>query len=88
MEESHAVQEQLDQRHLQTTYEHDLRVVYRFIFTRVGNREETERLTARVFLSAIGGGAAQADRPAKILTWLLQLAQALLADREYSAYHR
>ena len=60
-------------------YEAHLRVVYRFIYSRVGNREEAEDLTAQVFTKALRGVDWSRDTAA-LMGWLFQVARTTLAD--------
>ena len=65
-------------------YEEHVVQVYRFLYSRVGNREDAEDLTSQVFLKAVRHlDAARAD--ASIKSWLFHLARTTLADywRQY-----
>jgi RNA polymerase sigma factor (sigma-70 family) len=60
--------------------------VYRFLYTRVGNREDAEDLTSEVFLKA----TRQLDRSrpeASMAKWLFTVAQTVLADH-WRQYYR
>jgi RNA polymerase sigma-70 factor (ECF subfamily) len=60
-------------------YEAHLSAVYRFIYSRVGNREEAEDLTAHVFTKALHGVDWSRDE-AMLVGWLFQVARTTLAD--------
>ena len=85
MDESHAAQERLDHHYLQTSYEQDLSAVYSWIYARVGNRDEAEELTTKVFLAA-ARERENFSASTSILDWLLQLARIIVADRDHSFY--
>lgn len=60
--------------------------VYRFLYTRVGNREDAEDLTSEVFLKA--ARHLNAERPeASIAQWLFTVARTVLADH-WRRYYR
>jgi RNA polymerase sigma-70 factor (ECF subfamily) len=68
-----------------TLYQENLGVVYRFIYSKVGNREEAEDLTSQVFLKAVRG----LDRERggqSIQSWLYQVARTTIADYWRSFY--
>lgn len=68
-----------------TLYQENLSVVYRFIYSKVGNREEAEDLTSQVFLKAVRG----LDRERggqSIQSWLYQVARTTIADHWRSFY--
>jgi RNA polymerase sigma-70 factor (ECF subfamily) len=60
-------------------YEAHIGAVYRFIYSRVGNREEAEDLTAQVFIKALRGMDWSRDEAA-LVAWLFQVARTTLAD--------
>jgi RNA polymerase sigma-70 factor (ECF subfamily) len=69
----------VDAQSFRTLYEENLGVVYRFIYSKVGNREEAEDLTSQVFLKAVRG----LDRERggqSIQSWLYQVARTTIAD--------
>jgi RNA polymerase sigma-70 factor (ECF subfamily) len=60
-------------------YEAHIGAIYRFIVSRVGNREEAEDLTAQVFTKALHG--VDWSRPdVALVGWLFQVARTTLAD--------
>jgi RNA polymerase sigma-70 factor (ECF subfamily) len=69
----------LSDRALQSFYEENLVVIYRFVYSKVGNREEAEDLTSQVFIKALRG--LDADRDAQSAqSWLFQVARTTIAD--------
>src|SRR5947209_2230672 len=76
-----------DARDLERVYAEYLDPVYRFLFARVGNREDAEDLTSQVFFKAFRQlDVARAER--SIASWLFAVARTVLADhwrQEYRA---
>ncbi len=69
----------LDAERLRSIYEENLHAIYRFIYSKVGNREEAEDLTSQVFLKAIR--SVDAARGAQsIQSWLFHIARTTIAD--------
>lgn len=64
---------------LRSFYEEHVRVIYRFIYARVGNREEAEDLTSQVFMKAMHGLDASRDAESA-QSWLFQVARTTVAD--------
>lgn len=71
---------------LRTVYEENLTAVYRFIYGKVGAREEAEDLTSQVFMKALRG-LDRARDPQSIQNWLFQVARTTVADH-WRAYYR
>lgn len=70
---------------LEQIYTEYLDPIYRFIYTRVGNREDAEDLTSQVFLKAFRQlDVARAER--SIASWLFTVARTVLADYWRQAY--
>lgn len=66
-------------------YEAHLSTIYRFMYSRLGNREEAEDLTAQVFTKALRGvDWSRAD--AALVSWLFQVAHTTLADHWRMVY--
>src|SRR5262249_9579547 len=64
---------------LQTLYDAYVTAVYKFIFRKVGNREDAEDLTSQVFLKAAQN--LDTDRDAQsMLAWIYQVARTTIAD--------
>jgi len=62
-----------------TFYEENLGLIYRFVYSKVGNREEAEDLTSQIFIKAVrvvdtGRGAQSMQK------WLFQVARTTIAD--------
>ncbi|MEO7003706.1 MAG: sigma-70 family RNA polymerase sigma factor [Ktedonobacterales bacterium] len=64
---------------IRAIYEAHLNAVYRFIYSKVGNREEAEDLTSQVFLKALRGLDDSRDQ-ASVQAWLFQVARTTIAD--------
>ena len=82
--DAHSAQAQ--QALLRTVYEENLTAVYRFIYGKVGAREEAEDLTSQVFMKALRG-LDRARDPQSIQNWLFQVARTTVADH-WRAYYR
>jgi RNA polymerase sigma-70 factor (ECF subfamily) len=74
-----------DANSLQALYERHLVMIYRFIYSKVGNREEAEDLTAQVFLKAVRGLDPSRDA-ASAQSWLFQVARTTIADHWRAFY--
>lgn len=64
---------------LRALYEETLPIVYRYIYSKVGNREEAEDLTSQVYLKALRGLDVGRDSNAT-QAWLFQVARTTIAD--------
>ncbi len=64
---------------LRALYEATLPAVYRFIYGKVGNREEAEDITSQVYLKALSG-LDQSRDAASAQAWLFQVARTTIAD--------
>ena len=63
----------------QTFYEANLGLIYRFVYSKVGNREEAEDLTSQIFMKAVRG--VDTERGAQSMQkWLFQVARTTIAD--------
>ncbi|MGH2517273.1 MAG: sigma factor, partial [Ktedonobacterales bacterium] len=69
----------LNDKTLESFYEDNLVVIYRFIYSKVGNREEAEDLTSQVFVKALRGLDAERDAQS-MQSWLFQVARTTIAD--------
>jgi RNA polymerase sigma-70 factor, ECF subfamily len=74
-----------DSERLQRLYEDNLHVIYRFIYSKVGNREEAEDLTSQVFIKAVRS-IDSARTASSIQSWLFQVARTTIADHWRSFY--
>jgi len=70
---------------LQALYEQHLGAIYRFIYSKVGNREEAEDLTSQVFLKAVRG-LDRARDALSVQSWLFQVARTTVADHWRAFY--
>lgn len=64
---------------LRALYEDTLPAIYRFIYGKVGNREEAEDLTSQVYLKALNG-LDQSRDAISAQAWLFQVARTTIAD--------
>jgi RNA polymerase sigma-70 factor (ECF subfamily) len=74
-----------DAQAFRTLYQENLGAIYRFIYSKVGNREEAEDLTSQVFLKAVRGLDSQRGEQS-IQSWLYQVARTTIADYWRSFY--
>jgi RNA polymerase sigma-70 factor, ECF subfamily len=66
-------------REFQTFYQENLGMIYRYVYSKVGNREEAEDLTSQVFIKAVRG--VNSERGAQSMQkWLFQVARTTIAD--------
>jgi RNA polymerase sigma-70 factor, ECF subfamily len=63
----------------QTVYQENIHLIYRYIYGKVGNREEAEDLTSQTFVKAVRY-LDQEHNPLSIQKWLLQIARTTVAD--------
>jgi len=75
----------LDAPTLEVLYQRHVRSIYRFVYSKVGNREEAEDLTAQVFLKAARGIDATRDA-LSAQGWLFQVARTTIADHWRAVY--
>ncbi len=78
-----------EQHEFRTFYQEYLGMVYRYVYSRVGNREEAEDLTAQVFMKAVRNFAHTSEprEPQHMQHWLFQVARTTVADY-WRAYYR
>ena len=70
----------------QTFYQENLGLIYRFVYSKVGNREEAEDLTSQIFMKAVRG--VDTERGAlSMQKWLFQVARTTIADH-WRAHYR
>jgi RNA polymerase sigma-70 factor (ECF subfamily) len=80
-EEARLVSQQAIANHqeFQTFYQENLNLIYRYVYSKVGNREEAEDLTSQIFMKAIRG--VHTERGAlSMQKWLFQVARTTIAD--------
>src|SRR5215469_17756827 len=70
----------------QTLYQENLGLIYRYVYSKVGNREEAEDLTSQIFIKAVRG-VDHNRSTASIQKWLYQVARTTIADY-WRAYYR
>ena len=71
--------EGMDAGDFQTFYQENLGLIYRFVSSKVENRQEAEDLTSQVFLKVVRGLDLKRD-PCSMRTWLFRVARTTLAD--------
>jgi RNA polymerase sigma-70 factor (ECF subfamily) len=63
----------------QMFYQENLGLIYRYVYSKVGNREEAEDLTSQIFIKAVRG--VDTERGAQSMQkWLFQVARTTIAD--------
>ena len=68
-------------------YQENVTLIYRFVLSKVGNREEAEDLTSQVFLKAVRGMNPERG-PYSRQKWLYQVARTTIADYWRDYYRR
>ena len=63
----------------QTFYQENLGLIFRYVFSKVGNREEAEDLTSQIFIKAVRGVDTERG-PQSVQKWLFQVARTTIAD--------
>ena len=69
----------LDKQAFQSLYRENLGPIYRYVYSKVGNREEAEDLTAHIFIKAVRH-IDHAYNPHSTRSWLFQVARTTIAD--------
>ena len=75
-----------DVQEFQTLYQENLGLIYRFVYSKVGNREEAEDLTSQIFIKAVRGVDTERG-PQSVQKWLFQVARTTIADY-WRTYYR
>jgi RNA polymerase sigma-70 factor, ECF subfamily len=73
-----------EQTEFRTFYQEHLGMIYRYVYSKVGNREEAEDLTTQIFMKAARGiNVERGQQPMQ--KWLFQVAHTTIADywRQY-----
>jgi len=85
---SEALKQQRSQnvQEFQSFYQENLNLIYRYIYSKVGNREEAEDLTSQIFVKAVRSVDAERG-PQSMQKWLFQVARTTIADY-WRAYYR
>src|SRR5947209_14221981 len=68
-----------DVEDFQTFYQDNLGLIYRYVFSKVGNRQEAEDLTSQIFLKVVRSLDLKRD-PHSMRTWLFRIARTTIAD--------
>ena len=68
-----------DSASIQKLYAENVTAIYRFIYSKVGNREEAEDLTSQVFIKAVRNVDGTRDAQS-VQSWLFQVARTTIAD--------
>ncbi len=72
-------QDSVDVQEFQTFYQENLSLIYRYVYSKVGNREEAEDLTSQIFMKAVRGVEHERG-PRSVQKWLFQVARTTIAD--------
>ncbi len=70
---------QVQVEELQAFYQQNLGVIYRFVYSKIGNREEAEDITSQIFMKAVHGIDSGRGQEA-MQKWLFQVARTTIAD--------
>ncbi len=76
----------LDRQAFQSLYRENLGPIYRYVYSKIGNREEAEDLTSQVFIKAVHS-LNYACNPQSTRSWLFQVARTTIADY-WRAFYR
>ena len=69
----------MDARDFQRFYQEQAVPIYRFVYSKVGNREDAEDLTSHIFLKAVSGINRERG-PQSMQKWLFLVARSTVAD--------
>jgi RNA polymerase sigma-70 factor (ECF subfamily) len=75
-----------DVQDFQTFYQENFGLIYRYIYSKVGNHEDTQDLTSQTFIKAVRGVDHERG-PHSMQKWLFQVARTTVADY-WRAYYR
>src|SRR5205807_6101773 len=76
----------LDRQEFQSLYQENLRPIYRYVYSKVRNREEAEDLTSQIFIKAVHS-IDRGRNPYSLRGWLFQVARTTVADY-WRAFYR
>ncbi len=76
----------LDRQTFQSFYRENLGPIYRYVYSKVGNREEAEDLTSHIFIKAVRS-LNREQNPQSTRSWLFQVTRTTIADY-WRAYYR
>src|SRR5947209_13582005 len=68
-----------DVQEFQTFYQENLGLIYRYVYSKVGNREEAEDLTSQIFIKAVRGVDSEPGTQS-MQKWLFQVARTTIDD--------
>lgn len=71
--------EGMDEQNFQTFYRENLSLVYRYVYSKVGNRQDAEDLTSQIFLKVVRSLDPNRD-PLSMQSWLMRVARTTIAD--------
>jgi RNA polymerase sigma-70 factor (ECF subfamily) len=74
-----AGQAKVNAQEFSTLYQENLNLIYRFVYSKIGNREEAEDLTSQIFMKAVRGVNTERG-PLSVQKWLFQVARTTIAD--------
>jgi len=69
----------MDVQEFQRMYQEKVGSIYRYVYSKVGNREDAEDLTSEIFLKAVSA-LNQEFSPQSMYTWLFLIARSTVAD--------
>ena len=69
----------MDVQEFQRFYQEKVGLIYRYVYSKVGNKEEAEDLTSEIFLKAVSS-IDQQRSPQSMQTWLFLIARITIAD--------
>ena len=69
----------MDAGDFQTFYQENLGLIYRFVSSKMENRQEAEDLTSQIFLIVVRSLDLKRD-PRSLRTWLFRVARTTIAD--------
>ncbi len=69
----------MDMQDFQRLYQEEVGVIYRYVYRKVGNREDAEDLTSGIFLKAVGAPDQEFSQP-RMRKWLFLIARTTVAD--------
>ena len=76
---AHVPRREEEVQEFQTFYQENLGLIYRYVYSKVGNREEAEDLTSQIFIKAVRGVDTERG-PQSMQKWLFQVARTTIAD--------
>jgi len=76
----------MDVQEFQRFYQEKVGLIYRYVYSKVGNKEEAEDLTSEIFLKAVSG-IDQQRSPQSMQNWLFLIARVIIADH-WRAHYR